>query len=64
SGPRNDPPGPAEGEFRVQRGGSWLSPENYTCGHHVSARGKRRPEETYGHVGFRCVRGPSLRPVP
>lgn len=55
-GPGEDPPGPAEGEFRVQRGGSWLSPEDFRLGHHVSTRGKRRPEETHQHVGFRCVR--------
>lgn len=62
SSPREDPPGPAEGQFRVQRGGSWLSPENYRCGHHVWVRGKRLPEETYQHVGFRCVR--SAKPSP
>jgi sulfatase modifying factor 1 len=54
--PRDDPSGPAEGEFRVQRGGSWLSPEDFRLGHQVSTRAKRRPEETYQHVGFRCVR--------
>ena len=56
SSPREEPAGPAQGQFRVQRGGSWLSPEDYRFGHHASTRGKRRPEETYQHVGFRCVR--------
>ena len=54
--PRENPPGPAEGQMRVIRGGSWLSPENYRFGHHVSSRDKRRPDETYQHLGFRCIR--------
>jgi len=54
--PRENPPGPAKGRFRVLRGGSWLSPEDFRCGHLVSTRGKRLPEETSQHVGFRCVR--------
>ncbi|MEE8451097.1 MAG: formylglycine-generating enzyme family protein, partial [Thermoguttaceae bacterium] len=56
TGPREDPAGPDEGPLRVIRGGSWLSPENYCLGHHVSTRGKRPAEETSQHVGFRCVR--------
>ena len=59
--PRHDPPGPAEGQLRVQRGGSWLSPENFRPGHQVSSRGKRRPQETHQHVGFRCVRSSSTQ---
>ncbi|HUT10306.1 MAG TPA: formylglycine-generating enzyme family protein [Thermoguttaceae bacterium] len=54
--PRENPPGPSEGQTRVVRGGSFLSPENYRCGHHVSTRGHHRPEETFQHLGFRCVR--------
>jgi len=54
--PTSDPRGPAEGRERVARGGSWLSPENYRFGHHVSTREKRPPEESYQHLGFRCVR--------
>ncbi len=61
-GPRRDPSGPAEGQLRVLRGGSWLSPENYRFGHHVSTRDKRAPEETYQHVGFRCVRPTRSKP--
>ncbi len=55
-GPGRNPTGPAQGRQRVLRGGSWLSPENYRFGHHVSTREKRAPEETYEHIGFRCVR--------
>ncbi len=53
--PSENPPGPPEGTLRVQRGGSWLSPEDFCLGHHVSTRGRRGPEETWQHVGFRCV---------
>ncbi len=53
--PRQDPTGPAAGQMRVQRGGSWLSPEEFRFGHHVSTRGKRPPEATYENVGFRCA---------
>lgn len=53
---RRDPTGPDRGQLRVQRGGSWLSPEQFRFGHHVSTRGRRYPEATYEHVGFRCVR--------
>jgi len=61
--PAEDPAGPAKGRFRVQRGGSWLSPENYCLGHHVSTRGRRPPEETSQHVGFRCVRSAKISTV-
>ena len=54
--PREDPSGPSEGPRRVIRGGSWLSPENYRFGHHVSTRDKRPPDETSQHIGFRCIR--------
>ncbi len=50
------PAGPADGPMRVQRGGSWLSAENYSPGYKVSVRSKRRPNVCYQDVGFRCVR--------
>ncbi len=54
--PPENPPGPSEGQHRVQRGGSWLSPENFRLDYHVSTRDKHLPEATYQHVGFRCIR--------
>ncbi len=62
SSQREDPSGPADGQRRVVRGGSWLSPENYRCGHHVSTRGRHPPEQTYQHLGFRCAA--SKKPPP
>ena len=57
--PRDDPRGPTEGEMRVQRGGSWLSAENYGPGYRVSVRSKRPPDASYEDVGFRCARSAS-----
>jgi serine/threonine-protein kinase len=51
--PDQNPTGPAEGEFKVVRGGSWGSDE-------VGVRAADRsyhipPDHIYGGVGFRCV---------
>jgi len=54
--PRRNPAGPPEGTRRVQRGGSWLSPEQFRFGQKVSTRAARTPDYTAEHVGFRCVR--------
>ena len=51
--PETDPRGPASGEFRVMRGGSWY---RYRWFLRHSARFRDRPDATYRHVGFRCVR--------
>ena len=56
SSPLRNPAGVPQREFRVHRGGSYLSPEDRRFDHHVHARACRRPEETTSHVGFRCVR--------
>lgn len=55
-----NPGGPAAGTGRVIRGGSWLSPEDFRLGHHVSTRDSRPPEQTHQHLGFRCVRRQEL----
>ncbi|HEO71833.1 MAG TPA: formylglycine-generating enzyme family protein [Candidatus Hydrogenedentes bacterium] len=51
--PENDPAGPATGELRVIRGGSWCSPACY-C--RSAARTGARPGHRYSIVGFRIVR--------
>jgi formylglycine-generating enzyme required for sulfatase activity len=53
--PVQNPPGPASGEGRVLRGGSWGFDPFYV-------RSANRdtfllPSNTYGHLGFRCARG-------
>ena len=57
--PGDNPAGPAQGEMRVQRGGSWLSAENCGPGYRVSVRSKRPPDASYQDVGFRCARSAS-----
>jgi serine/threonine-protein kinase len=53
SSPAENPTGPAEGDFKVLRGGSWGSDQ-------VGVRAADRsyhvpPDHIYGGVGFRCV---------
>ena len=52
--PDRDPPGPAQGIYRVLRGGSWFDqpPLFLTC----SYRSWARPAERSPTIGFRCVR--------
>ena len=50
-----DPRGPATGERRVQRGGSYLCHLSYCRRYRVSARFGSEPESSAGHTGFRVV---------
>jgi len=47
-----NPLGPLEGEFKVVRGGSWLSSEDEV---RVSGRGSFDPSVSRAHLGFRCA---------
>lgn len=51
--PKDDPTGPAEGTFRVIRGGSWFY--DYS-GLRVTDRESSNPSYRYGYVGFRLCR--------
>lgn len=54
-GPPKDPTGPAEGQYRVLRGGSWADvPKFLTCAH----RSYSRPGERSPNMGIRCARTP------
>jgi sulfatase modifying factor 1 len=55
-GPRTDPSGPAHGDQRVMRGGSYLCHESYCNRYRVAARSSNTPDSSTGHLGFRCAR--------
>lgn len=53
---RTNPRGPARGQNRVTRGGSYLCHESYCRRYRVPARNSLTPDSSLGHAGFRCVR--------
>ena len=54
SAPDKNPKGPAEGQYRVIRGGAWSDvPKYLTCAH----RSWARPLERSPNIGFRCAVG-------
>jgi formylglycine-generating enzyme required for sulfatase activity len=50
---RNDPSGPASGQTRVVRGGSWAESSRLV---RVSSRAGGKPDGTFDNIGFRCAR--------
>ncbi|HSL56942.1 MAG TPA: formylglycine-generating enzyme family protein [Acidimicrobiales bacterium] len=50
-----DPTGPAEGDRRVLKGGSYLCHASYCRRYRPSARMGSTPDSTAGNIGFRCV---------
>ncbi|WP_435238353.1 formylglycine-generating enzyme family protein [Streptomyces sp. YPW6] len=54
-GTRIDPVGPAAGESRVLRGGSYLCHRSYCNRYRVAARTSNTPDSTTSHGGFRCA---------
>lgn len=50
-----NPTGPATGEQRVMRGGSYLCHHSYCHRYRVAARSSNTPESTSGNLGFRCA---------
>ena len=52
---RLDPVGPAAGETRVMRGGSYLCHESYCYRYRVAARSSNTPDSSSGNLGFRCA---------
>lgn len=53
--PLQQPAGPAEGETRVMRGGSYLCHESYCNRYRVAARSSNTPDSASSNVGFRCA---------
>ena len=52
SAPNTNPIGPAEGDYKVLRGGCWQS-SNW--GIRSAIRSRLSPDTSYSYVGFRCV---------
>lgn len=50
-----NPAGPASGENRVARGGSWFCSPNYCGAYNTSFRGASPPDHAFNNVGFRCA---------
>jgi len=53
--PRENPRGPATGNRRVMRGGSYLCHASYCNRYRCSARTSSTPNTSAGHLGFRCT---------
>lgn len=57
--PAADPVGPAKGERRVMRGGSYLCHASYCNRYRVDARSSNTPDSATTNLGFRCARDTS-----
>jgi formylglycine-generating enzyme len=55
-GARTNPAGPARGNARVMKGGSYLCHESYCNRYRVAARTSNTPDSSTTNIGFRCVR--------
>lgn len=54
--PRENPQGPAAGDRRVMRGGSYLCHHSYCNRYRTDARYSNTPDSSATNVGFRCVK--------
>jgi len=64
SSPRANPRGPAHGERKAMRGGSYLCHYSYCNRYRCSARTSNTPDSSAGHLGFRCVADAPKEPSP
>ncbi|GCL73050.1 formylglycine-generating enzyme family protein [Paenibacillus naphthalenovorans] len=53
--PLVNPLGPATGQEKVLRGGSYLCHKSYCNRYRVAARSKNTPDSSTGNIGFRCA---------
>ena len=51
-----DPTGPATGETKVMKGGSFLCHASYCNRYRVAARTSNTPDSSASNIGFRCCR--------
>jgi formylglycine-generating enzyme required for sulfatase activity len=54
-GPTDNPKGPAKGDRRSMRGGSYLCHKSYCNRYRVAARNSNTPDSSAGNIGFRCA---------
>jgi formylglycine-generating enzyme required for sulfatase activity len=54
--PRENPTGPATGDRRVMRGGSYLCHASYCNRYRTDSRSSNTPDSATTNLGFRCVR--------
>lgn len=59
--PSENPIGPASGDYKVARGGSWLDTD---ANAHAADRYSLILNTGYSNVGFRCVAGTVTTPIP
>ncbi len=57
--PQHNPTGPATGETKVMKGGSFLCHASYCNRYRVAARTSNTPDSATSNIGFRCVRAGS-----
>jgi formylglycine-generating enzyme required for sulfatase activity len=53
---QQDPVGPADGQSRVMKGGSFLCHASYCNRYRVAARTSNTPDSSASNIGFRCVK--------
>ncbi|MDV7394401.1 SUMF1/EgtB/PvdO family nonheme iron enzyme, partial [Arthrospira platensis SPKY1] len=53
---RINPQGPASGERKLMKGGSFLCHESYCNRYRLAARSSNTPDSATTNCGFRCVR--------
>jgi len=54
--PTENPAGPASGDRRVARGGSWFCSPDYCAAYNSHYRGASPPHHAFNNVGFRCAK--------
>jgi len=54
----HNPAGPASGQVKVMKGGSFLCHESYCNRYRVAARTANTPDSSASNIGFRCVKNP------
>ena len=55
TGTRDNPQGPAAGEAKVLKGGSFLCHKSYCNRYRVAARTRNTPDSSTANIGFRCA---------